>query len=275
MSQRDSHEPWSLFPGPRSLLSHVFLLSPAHCGGKRARMLLRPDAASEMARRLRAGELTLGEAFAFMSRLYFRGKLAYARAVVARRGAAAAALVITPTRGLVSPNATASVALLEEFAATDIAAGEARYRAPLERDLAALAVRLTRDAQVVLLGSIASDKYVEALVPALGDRLHYPPAFVGRGDMSRGGLLLRSAAAAIELDYVPLSAASPRRGTRPPTLGPARHAARRPAVMPPATDPLSVPRATATRRSGTGPAAAAADTAPPSPGPAGPRRRRS
>ena len=68
--------------------------------------------------------MTLGEAFSLMSSLYFRGKLAYARAVVERRGGAAAALVITPTRGLLAPNATASVALLEEFAATDIAAAD-------------------------------------------------------------------------------------------------------------------------------------------------------
>ena len=199
-------------------LSHVLLLSPAHCGGKRAQMLLRPGAASEAARQLQAGELTIGEAFAFMSSLYFRGKLAYARAVVSRRGPAATALVITPTRGLVSPNAMASAALLEEFAATDIAAGDARYRGPLERDLAALGRRLADEATVVLLGSIASDKYVDVLAPALGDRLHDPPAFIGRGDMSRGGLLLRSAAAGVELDYEPLAAASTRRGTRPPKL---------------------------------------------------------
>lgn len=213
------HPPETRGPRPEPRLRHVLLLSPAHCGGKRARLLLRPGATSETARRLRAGELTLGEAFAFMSSLYFRGKLAYARAVVARRGDSATALVITPTRGLVSPNLMASAPLLDEFAATDIAAGDARYRAPLERDLTALRHRLTADAQVVLLGSIASDKYLDVLAPALGARLYYPPSFIGRGDMSRGGLMLRSAAAGIELDYEPLSAASARRGARPPRLG--------------------------------------------------------
>lgn len=217
MKTRDDVEPQALAPSPQSV-SFVLLLSPAHCGGKRARLLLRPGATSETARRLRAGELTLGEAFAFMSSLYFRGKLAYARTVVARRGATATALVITPTRGLVSPNLMASVPLLDEFAATDIAAGDARYRAPLERDLAVLGGRLTADAQVVLLGSIASDKYLEVLAPLLGPRLHYPPAFIGRGDMSRGGLLLRCAAADVELDYEPLSLTSARHGARPPKL---------------------------------------------------------
>jgi hypothetical protein len=185
-------------------------------------MLLRPGASSDAAQQLRRGEMTLGDAFALMSSLYFRGKLAYARAVVTRRGAAAAAFVITPTRGLLPPNTMASVALLEEFAATDIAAGDARYRAPLERDLAALVRRLAADARVVLLGSIASDKYVDVLAPALGDRLHYPPAFIGRGDMSRGGLLLRGAESGVELDYAPLTALSTRHGQRPPRLTPKR-----------------------------------------------------
>ncbi len=203
-----------------SLLSHVLLLSPAHCGGKRARMLMRPGATSAAAERLRAGAMTLGEAFALMSSLYFRGKLAYARAMAERHGAAAAALVVTPTRGLLAPNTMASAALLEEFAATDIAANEPRYRVPLERDLAALVPRLGADARVVLLGSIATDKYVDVIAPLLGERLHYPPAFIGRGDMSRGGLLLRSAAAGVELDSVPLTAVSARRGRRPPRLVP-------------------------------------------------------
>ncbi len=200
-------------------LDLVLLLSPAHCGGRRALALRRPGAASEAALRLRTGTLTLGEAFAFMSSLYFRGKLAYARAVVARRGETATSLVITPTRGLVSPNTMASPALLEEFAATDIAAGDTRYRLPLERDLAALVARLAPGARVVLLGSIASDKYVDVLAPALGPRLHYPPAFVGRGDMSRGGLLLRYAAHGEELEYAPLTTVAPRHGPRPPKLG--------------------------------------------------------
>jgi hypothetical protein len=198
----------------------IFLLSPAHCGGRRAQMLLRPDAASPMALRLRAGTMTLGEAFTFMSGLYFRGKLTYARAFAGNGPAGSATYVITPTRGLVAPDTLVSLDLLLEFATTDIAAGGRRYRRPLERDLAALASRLTPGSRVVLLGSIATNKYMDVLAPALGARLHYPPAFIGRGDMSRGGLLLRSAASGVELDYAPLDAAAPRRGPRPAKLGP-------------------------------------------------------
>jgi hypothetical protein len=198
----------------------IFLLSPAHCGGRRARALLRPDATSVLARRLREGTLTLGEAFAFMSALYFRGKLAYARAFADEDAAGPSTLVITPTRGLVRPETLVDIETVEEFAASDIATGGRRFRDPLERDVATLVARLPPDVRVVLLGSIATSKYVEVLAPALGARLHFPTAFIGRGDMSRGGLLLRSAAAGEPLEYAPLDPAGQRRGTRPPRLRP-------------------------------------------------------
>jgi hypothetical protein len=194
--------------------ARVFLLSPAHCGGRRATVLMRPDSRSALSARLRTGALTLGEAFSFMSGLYFRGKLAYARAFQGDW----TSYVITPTRGLQPPEVPVSVALLEEFAGTDIADGGTRFRAPLERDVAALAGRLAPEARVVLLGSIATNKYIDVLAPALGARLHYPSSFIGRGDMSRGGLLLRSAESGVELDYAPLCPAAVRRGPRPPRL---------------------------------------------------------
>ena len=196
--------------------TRVFLLSPAHCGGRRAAMLLKPGAASVPAERLRAGTLTLGEAFSFMSALYFRGKLAYARAFTHEPDTDS--FVITPTRGLQRPDTLVSASLLHEFAGTDIAAGDERYREPLERDLAVLTARLAPAARVILLGSIATSKYVDVLVPALGAHLHYPPSFIGRGDMSRGGLLLRSAESGVELDYAPLVPTAVRRGPRPPKL---------------------------------------------------------
>jgi hypothetical protein len=183
-------------------------------------MLLRPDASSPAARQLRDGTLTLGEAFSFMSALYFRGKLTYARAFACGASAPPVTYVITPTRGLQTPDSLVSVPLLQEFAATDIASAGPAFRAPLDRDLAHLAGRLPAATRVILLGSIASNKYVEALTMALGERLYFPVSFVGRGDMSRGGLLLRSAAAGVELDYAPLDAATTRRGARPPKLGP-------------------------------------------------------
>src|SRR5262249_20230070 len=135
----------------------VFLLSPAYCGGRRAKMLLRAGAQGVLAQRLAAGSLTLGEAFSFFSGLYFRGQPPYAK----RFGdpgdrSVPVTLVITPTRGLQEPDMIIDAALLQEFATVDVDAADRRYRAPLERDLAALAAALPRSARVVLLGSVAT-----------------------------------------------------------------------------------------------------------------------
>jgi hypothetical protein len=102
----------------------------------------------------------------------------------------------------------------------DVDAGDRRYREPLERDLARLDERLDPHTRVILLGSIATPKYVDALLAVVASRLHYPPSFIGRGDMSRGGLLLRAARSGVELDYTLLTAMSTRRGPRPPRLEP-------------------------------------------------------
>lgn len=204
-------------PPPLDAIEQVFLLSPAYCGGRRAGYLLRPGSSMALALRLAEGTLTLGEAFAFMSGLYFRGKLAYAAAFGRHR---TPALVITPTRGLLSPSSLVTADLLREFAEVDVDSDDLRYRQPLEASLAALGADLSVEARIVLLGSIATGKYCEILTRALGDRLHYPLDFVGRGDMSRGGLMLRAAAAGEELRYVRYADGSPRRGSRPPRLQP-------------------------------------------------------
>ena len=121
-----------------------------------------------------------------------------------------------------------------KFAATDVSADDPSYRVPLDRDAAALASRLSADATVVLLGSVATGKYVDVLAPWFGDQLHFPVPFIGRGDMSRGGLLLRSVAAGKQLDYEPLRTGVRLRGARPPKLesrpesGPVRYWRSRP-----------------------------------------------
>src|SRR6187455_78528 len=124
-------------------MTTVFLLSPAYCGGRRATMLVRPGATHQMATRLQAGTLSLGRAFAFMSGLYFRGKLAYAQ----RFGEA---LIITPTRGLQPPDLPFSLALLREFAVGDVSLDNPEYRTALERDVVPLAARIGRRARVIL-----------------------------------------------------------------------------------------------------------------------------
>jgi hypothetical protein len=193
-----------------------FLLSPANSGGERARILLRPEAAFPLAVRLRtAPGAPIGEAYAFMSGLYFRGKLAYARAFARP---ADAIHVIVPGRGLVSPDTPVTARDLAAIGRVPVDASRVAWRRPMLRDAEALAAGLG-DGLAVLLGSIATGKYVDLLAPALGDRLRFPAEFVGRGDMSRGGLLLRQVDEGRQLTYVRI-ADVPRRGARPPRLAP-------------------------------------------------------
>jgi hypothetical protein len=198
----------------------IFLLSPAFCGGERAKLLFNPTAAFPLATRLRAGGVPIGELFAFLSGLYFRGKLAYARAFAKPPRGAAGLLVITPTRGLVDPDTLLTLDDMREFAEVNIATQSERFIEPLARDAQALA-NVAKGAPAILLGSIATDKYVGTLAAAFGERLRFPEEFVGRGDMSRGGLLLRSVRESAELSYIPVSGAV-RRGARPPRLVPIR-----------------------------------------------------
>ncbi|BCS32061.1 hypothetical protein TBR22_A12660 [Luteitalea sp. TBR-22] len=188
----------------------MFLLSPANAGGPRGR-LLQTSPNVPLAARLRAGErVPIGELYAFISALYFRGKLAYAD-----RFAAGRSFVITPCLGLLEPATPVGADEYEALARVPIDTGEPRYLEPLRRDV----VRLARDeaGEVVLLGSIASPKYTQPLIDVLGSRLVFPATFVGRGDMSRGGVLLRAARAGEELEYIPVAGAV-LRGTRPPKL---------------------------------------------------------
>ncbi len=196
----------------------VFLLSPANVAGKRAKMLLNPQAAFEVARRLHTGgKVTLGEAFSFMSGLYFRGKLAYARAFAHPPAGLDGAYVITSNRGLVSVDTVITAEELDSFSSDAIDARNKSYSDALVRTASALGGAIPGNCSIVLLGSVASGKYTEHLLPIFGETLQFPLQFVGRGDMSRGGLLLRSAAANRMLDHVPIAGAL-LRGKRPPRL---------------------------------------------------------
>ncbi len=202
-------------------MTRTFLLSPAYAGGRRAQMILNDRAQFDLARRLRAVRMvSLGEVFTFLSGLYFRGKLAYAEAFA--RPDLSRVLVITPTRGLVPAETPITLCDLREFAQVDIEADDPRYRKPLERDIRQLVRQLTPECDVVLLGSIATGKYIDVLLQVLKERLRFPSDFVGRGDMSRGGLLLRCAVDRTELPYIPVDGAL-RKGKRPPKLEPRRY----------------------------------------------------
>jgi len=184
----------------------IFLLSPASTGGKRAALLFNERAEFAVAQKVRSGPgAPIGEVFSFLSGLYFRGKLAYANAFQNPPARVGGIHVITPTDGLCSPDLMIRLADLERFATVPIEADEPRYRIPLDRDSRALATAIGSKCAVVLLGSVATGKYVDALLPVFGPRLVFPREFVGRGDMARGGMLLQRAASGEEFSYLPVS----------------------------------------------------------------------
>ncbi len=193
----------------------IFLLSPASCGGKRASLLFNDRAEFDIARRVRKQPgAPLGDVFSFLSGLYFRGKLTYAREFQNPPPRRAPGIqIITPTDGLYSPGSLVTLKDLERFAGVPIDADESRYRYPLERDAGKIAERIGPRCEVVLLGSIATGKYVDVLLPIFGQRLVFPKEFIGHGDMARGGLLLQRAASGVELTYILVSDPA-RLGTR-------------------------------------------------------------
>ncbi|MEX2109782.1 MAG: hypothetical protein WD802_04200 [Gemmatimonadaceae bacterium] len=184
----------------------IFLLSPASCAGKRAALLLSQHADFAVAKKVRAEPgAPLGEVFSFLSGLYFRGKLAYATAFQNPPARVGGIHIITPTDGLRAPAALARLDDLERFAAVPIDADEPRYRIPLDHDAHALSKAVGEKCDVVLLGSIATGKYVDILLPIFGARLCFPREFLGHGDMARGGMLLKRAASGKEFNYLPVS----------------------------------------------------------------------
>ena len=207
------------------MTSTVFVLSPARCSGERALQLVNSKR-SALGRQLRAREASLGAVFTWLSALYFRGKLTYAQRF-ATPGSLPGTLVMAPGLGLRAPELQLSAEQLKSMGKIDI---ESRsFVRPLRRDAELLDHAHRGDVRVVLLGSIATGKYVDPLLDVFGERLLFPETFVGRGDMSRGGLLLRAAKSGEELAYRPVSGAT-LHGVRPPKLPkPARPAPPKPA----------------------------------------------
>ena len=210
-------------------VKRIFLLSPANCGGIRARMITSAKAEFVLAQQLRSREgARLGDVFSFVSGLYFRGKLAYARRFARPPDpddpvTAGGVLVITPNAGLRAADTQVTLEFFRGFGKVDIDLQNPTYRRPLEQGARALDAAAGPDCDIVLLGSIASGKHVDLLLPIFGERLMFPPHFVGRGDMSRGGLMLRCVEAGLELEYGPLAGAV-RHCQRPPKLAPIKKA---------------------------------------------------
>lgn len=180
-------------------------------------MLFSPNSQFDLAQRLRYGTVPLGEIFSFISGLYFRGKLAYAEKFKNPPLGIVGVHIITAAAGLLVPEELMTLQKLQSTRGTSVDPENPAYREPLDRDASRLREALEPDAQVILLGSIATPKYVLPLLEVFGNRLLFPSDFVGRGDMSRGGLLLRSCSSNSPLEYVAVLGAV-RRGPRPHKL---------------------------------------------------------
>jgi hypothetical protein len=183
-------------------MNRVFVLSPANCNGVRAQWLLGKTGRSELAQRLRSPGAPLGEVFSFLSALYFRGKLAYARTFSRPPFDCPGILIITPSDGLVPHDTLIRLPNLRKFSRVPIHVNNHVYCSALQRSAHKLASGMGPNCEVVLLGSLASHKYLEILNPIFSSRLIVPAEFVGLGDMSRGGLLLRHVRENRELDYI-------------------------------------------------------------------------
>ena len=208
----------------RSTARRIFLLSPANIGGIRGQFVMREGADFEMAQRLRQSGVPLGELFSFISGLYFRGKLAYARAFCDVPPNIVGAFVITSRGGLISPDAIITLVRLQEISSGSLDPTDCHYRSLLEGDAQILAETCGKACQIVLLGSIATGKYIDPLLAVFGAQLMFPAEFAGRGEMSRGGLMLRCVQAGQPLTYLPVLGAT-RHGPKPPKVAALRRTA--------------------------------------------------
>jgi hypothetical protein len=188
---------------PQQIRKRIFLLSPANVSGVRGLLLRKKEDTFELARRLSNGEAQLGEIFSFMSALYFRGKLAYARTFANPPAGFPGVLIITPSHGLLRHDAVVNRSDIETMASVPIVHTNSAYREPLQRDASALRKKLGSETAIVFLGSIATPKYLDPLQRIFGGQLLMPQKFLSLGNMCRGGLLLRCSRMGAELDYIP------------------------------------------------------------------------
>src|SRR5260221_11313593 len=125
--------------------AHIFLLSPAYLGGIRAKRLISPRAEFVAAQMYRSeGGVPIAMAFAFMSALYFRGKIAYALHF-AQPGNV---FVIAPGVGLVPPAWPMNEERMKAMSRAPVDARKRRDRKPLRRDALHLPERVEGAAPV-------------------------------------------------------------------------------------------------------------------------------
>ena len=180
----------------------IFLLSPGNASGVKGQRLFNPDSQFELALRLRESGAPLGAVYEFISSLYFRGKLQYAEYFQCPPPGVAGVHVITGA-GLMLPDTVVSIDQFRRLSAIAIDADNPDYRLPLHRDLCRLQEVANSETNVILLGSIATSKYITPLLSVFGEQLLFPRDFVGCGDMSRGSLLLKCCSSGSPLVYAP------------------------------------------------------------------------
>jgi hypothetical protein len=202
--QKDDVSPISSGDAPAPPF-RVFLLSPANLSGRRAALILSPRARFDLAHRVQSAEgAPLGEVFSFVSGLYFRGKQSYANAFGRPPTGLEGGLVISPAEGLRSLQEHVTAERLRAWAGIAVDARNPLFTRPLFEHAEQLERAHGSETRFVLLGSVATSKYVRPLVTVFGDHLLFPRQFVGRGDMSRGALMLNAARDDQELAYAPV-----------------------------------------------------------------------
>jgi hypothetical protein len=187
--------------GAISLRRRIFLLSPANASGIKGQRLLGRATQCDLGLRLRDGGAPLGEVYRFISSLYFRGKIEYAQRFQNPPQGIAGVQVITGV-GLMLPETMVTLSELQKISGTSIDAKNESYRRALDCDLLKLKEQVGSEIDVVLLGSIATSKYIAPIQAVFGKRLLFPRDFLGLGDMSRGSMLLRCCGQGSELEYV-------------------------------------------------------------------------
>lgn len=183
--------------------ARIFLLSPANASGIKGQRLLNSTSQCDLSLRLRDSGAPLGEIYRFISSLYFRGKLAYAEKFQNPPSAVAGVHIITGA-GLMLPETVVTLSRLQGISSTSIDAKNADYRMPLHADLVRLREAAGHDTNIILLGSVATSKYITPLLEVFGSRLLFPKDFLGLGDMSRGSMLLQCCLRDSELAYLPV-----------------------------------------------------------------------
>jgi hypothetical protein len=183
--------------------SRIFLLSPANASGIKGQRLLSGTAQSEFAQRFASSGIPLGEVYRFISSLYFRGKLDYAERFQNPPQGVGGVQIITGA-GLMLPQTPVTLDELRRISATPIDAKNPQYRLHLDFDLLRLRELMSCETDVILLGSVATTKYITPLREVFGERVLFPGDFLGCGDMSRGSMLLRCCAQGSELAYMPV-----------------------------------------------------------------------